>query len=74
MTQAYDILQQITDPRGTYVVDPDLRSPYTDQYTIASITSGSQHWRSARAISTSAPIDFVGRVRRRQHVRGRDAE
>ncbi len=33
-TQAYDILQQVTDPRGTYVVDPDLKAPYTDQFTI----------------------------------------
>lgn len=33
-TQAYDILQTVTDPRGGFVVDPDLKAPYTDQFTI----------------------------------------
>jgi hypothetical protein len=62
VTQAYDILQQITDPRGTYVVDPDLRSPYTDQYTI-----GVDH-ELMRSLAIGASYihkradDFVGRV------------
>ena len=61
-TQAYDILQQITDPRGTYVVDPDLTAPYTDQYTI-----GVDHeLMSSLAIGASyihkRADDFVGRV------------
>jgi hypothetical protein len=33
-TGQYDILQRVTDPRGAYTVDPDLKQPYTDQYTI----------------------------------------
>ena len=52
---AYDILQQITDPRGTYVVDPDLKAPYTDQYTIGVDHELIRSPRSARATSTSAP-------------------
>ena len=61
-TQAYDILQQITDPRGTYVVDPDLQAPYTDQYTI-----GVDHeLMPSLAIGASyihkRADDFVGRV------------
>ena len=61
-TQAYDILQQITDPRGTYVVDPDLTTPYTDQYTI-----GVDHeLMPSLAIGASyihkRADDFVGRV------------
>jgi outer membrane receptor protein involved in Fe transport len=34
VTREYDVLQRVTDPRGAYGVDPDLRQPYTDQYTI----------------------------------------
>jgi hypothetical protein len=33
-TGQYDILQRVSDPRGTFSVDPDLKQPYTDQYTI----------------------------------------
>jgi hypothetical protein len=33
-TGQYDILQRVTDPRGAYAVDPDLKQPYTDQYTV----------------------------------------
>jgi TonB dependent receptor/Carboxypeptidase regulatory-like domain len=61
-TQQYDILQQITDPRGTYVVDPDLKAPYTDQYTI-----GVDH-ELIRSLALGASYihkraeDFVGRV------------
>lgn len=33
-TGQYDILQRVTDPRGQFTVDPDLRQPYTDQFTI----------------------------------------
>jgi hypothetical protein len=33
-TGQYDILQRVVDPRGAYTVDPDLRQPFTDQYTI----------------------------------------
>jgi hypothetical protein len=33
-TGQYDILQRVTDPRGAYTVDPDLKQPYTDQYTV----------------------------------------
>ena len=61
-TQAYDILQQITDPRGTYTVDPELRSPYTDQYTI-----GVDHQLMPMLAIGASYIhkradDFVGRV------------
>ena len=61
-TQAYDILQQITDPRGTYVVDPDLTAPYTDQYTI-----GIDHQLMSNLAIGASYIhkradDFVGRV------------
>jgi hypothetical protein len=61
-TQAYDILQQITDPRGTYVVDPDLTAPYTDQYTI-----GVDHQLMPTLAIGASYIhkradDFVGRV------------
>jgi hypothetical protein len=61
-TQAYDILQQITDPRGTYVVDPDLTAPYTDQYTV-----GVDHQLIANLAIGASYIhkradDFVGRV------------
>ncbi|HJU43811.1 MAG TPA: TonB-dependent receptor, partial [Vicinamibacterales bacterium] len=33
-TGQYDILQREVDPRGQFTVDPDLKQPYTDQYTI----------------------------------------
>src|SRR5688500_12728198 len=61
-TQAYDILQQITDPRGTYTVDPDLQAPYTDQYTI-----GVDHQLMSNLATGASYIhkradDFVGRV------------
>ena len=34
VTGQYDILQRVSDPRGTFTVDPNLKQPYTDQYTI----------------------------------------
>jgi hypothetical protein len=34
VTGRYDILQRVTDPRGSYTVDPDLKQPFTDQYTV----------------------------------------
>jgi hypothetical protein len=62
-TQAYDILQQITDPRGTYVVDPDLKAPYTDQYTIGidhelmpSMAISASYVQSRNDPETGAPI------------------
>jgi Carboxypeptidase regulatory-like domain len=33
-TGQYDILQREVDPRGTFSVDPNLKQPFTDQYTI----------------------------------------
>jgi hypothetical protein len=61
-TQAFDILQTETDPRGGFVVDPDLKAPYTDQFTI-----GVDHeLMPSLAIGASyihkRAEDFVGRV------------
>lgn len=61
-TRQYDILQRETDPRGQFTVDPNLKQPYTDQYTIgidhelfANLAVGASYvHKSAR--------DFVGRI------------
>jgi Carboxypeptidase regulatory-like domain/TonB dependent receptor-like, beta-barrel len=61
-TGRYDILQRVTDPRGSYTVDPDLKQPYTDQYTI-----GVDHELAANlAVGVSyihkRAEDFIGRI------------
>ena len=33
-TSEYDILQRVRDVRGQFTVDPDLKDPFTDQYTV----------------------------------------
>ena len=62
VTRQYDILQRVTDPRGSYSVDPDLRQPYTDQFTI-----GIDHELMANLALGVSYIhkraeDFVGRI------------
>jgi hypothetical protein len=61
-TGQYDILQRVTDPRGSYTVDPDLKQPYTDQYTVgidhelmANLAVGVNYIHKRAA-------DFIGRV------------
>jgi hypothetical protein len=61
-TQQFDILQRVTDPRGSYAVDPDMKQPYTDQYTI-----GIDHELAANlAVGVSyihkRAEDFIGRI------------
>jgi hypothetical protein len=61
-TGRYDILQREVDPRGQFTVDPNMKQPYTDQYTIgvdhelfANLAVGASYvHKSAR--------DFLGRI------------
>jgi outer membrane receptor protein involved in Fe transport len=61
-TGQYDILQRESDPRGQFTVDPDLKQPYTDQYTI-----GVDHELFANLAVGASYVhkrarDFIGRV------------
>ena len=61
-TGQYDILQREVDPRGQFTVDPNLRQPYTDQYTI-----GIDHELVANLAVGASYIhkrarDFIGRI------------
>lgn len=61
-TGQHDILQRITDPRGQFTVDPGLKNPFTDQYTV-----GVDH-EVARNLAVGASYihkraeDFTGQV------------
>jgi hypothetical protein len=61
-TARYDILQREVDPRGQFTVDPSLRQPYTDQFTI-----GVDHELFANLAVGASYVhkrarDFLGRV------------
>lgn len=61
-TRQYDILQRETDPRGQFTVDPNLKQPYTDQYTV-----GIDHELMANLAVGASYIhkqarDFLGRI------------
>jgi hypothetical protein len=61
-TRQHDILQRVTDPRGAYTVDANLKQPFTDQYTI-----GIDHELAANLAIGASYIhktsdDFLGRI------------
>lgn len=61
-TGRHDILQREVDPRGQFTVDPNLKQPFTDQYTI-----GVDHELVANLAVGASYVhkrarDFLGRV------------
>lgn len=61
-TQQYDILQRVTDPRGAYRVDPNLKQPYTDQYTIGVDHELFANLAVAASYIHKRSTNFVGRI------------
>jgi hypothetical protein len=62
VTGQFDILQREVDPRGQFAVDPDLKQPYTDQYTIGVDHELMPNLAVGASYIHKRAFDFLGRV------------